>query len=73
MPLGRVGRTLGGKSRRRGGSRVKSTRKKARPVVVKLKIKGTLKQVQNAAKELAEGGDDDVSESLTRQRASEQT
>jgi hypothetical protein len=63
MAFKSVGRLMGGGKRsRRKGSRLKKTRKgKRKAVTVKVKIKGSLKQVQHAAKELGEGADDDNS------------
>jgi hypothetical protein len=54
MAFNSVGRLMGGGQSRRKGPRTKKAKNtKARPAVVKVKIKGTLKQVQNAAKQIA--------------------
>jgi hypothetical protein len=54
---------MGGKRSRRKGPRVKRAKRgkgKGKAATVKLKIKGTLTQVQHAAKELGEGVNDHV-------------
>lgn len=64
----------GGRPRRKKARSRKSTKPvRTRPAVVKVKIKGTLKQVRHAAKKLAEGVDENGSQSSSGTRKEEQT